>query len=75
MLITFMHVFTAFSILLCSFGLIGASISSYRVNDVFKSFDSTVNTALNNSLDFVDHVQMVGVNHVVIVSIVHNSFL
>jgi len=52
---------------LCSAGVVFALISNEQVNESIRNFDDTVNTALNNSLDFVDDVQMVEACEIVII--------
>ena len=40
-----------------------AFVSNKKVNDSVRSFNTTVNTAIDDSLNFIDDTQMVG--HVV----------
>ena len=53
------------SILFClsSIGVVFAFVSNDKVNDSIQNFDTTVNAALNSSINFIDDTQMVG--HVV----------
>ena len=46
-----------------------------QVNESVQNFDSTVNTALKSSLDFVDDAQMVGTHHIVMAKLANNTFM
>jgi len=43
-----------------SIGVVFAFISNEKLNDSIRGFNTTVNTALDNSLNFIDDTQMVG---------------
>lgn len=43
----------------CSVGVVFAFISNEKVNDSIRNLDSTVNTAVDNSLNFVEDTQIV----------------
>jgi len=43
-----------------SIGVVFAFISNEKVNDSVRGFNTTINTALDNSLNFIDDTQMVG---------------
>ena len=48
------------SLMFSSIGVVFAFASNERLNNRIQSFEMTVNVALNNSLNFVDDILMVG---------------
>jgi len=47
------------SLLFFSVGVVFAFVSNEKVNDSLRDFEDTVNTAINNSLDFIEDTQRV----------------